>query len=103
MKAIMFSVVEASVAANGPTGVAYQIHQTVIAFQSVKASSDQPKTRHHERREASYEALIHNRGTNAAKRPRPVAPSHPAESRRADRRTAANLSTMECEILRRQK
>ena len=53
MKAIMFIVVEASVAAGGPTGVAYQIHQIVSAFHSTKVSVAQPKTLHHERREAS--------------------------------------------------
>lgn len=53
MKAIMLRVEEASVAANGPTGVAYQIHQTVAAFQSANASSAQPNMPHHARREAS--------------------------------------------------
>ena len=61
MKAIMFIVVEASVAAGGPTGVAYQIHQIVRAFHSTNAS---------------------------------VMPSHPGESRMADRITAANLRNM---------
>ena len=43
MKAIMLSVVEASVAATGPTGVAFHIHQTVEMFHSAKVSAAQPK------------------------------------------------------------
>ena len=53
MNAKVLSVVEASVAATGPTGVAYQIHHTVAAFHSAKVSAAQPSTRRHERRESS--------------------------------------------------
>ena len=60
MKAIMFIVVEASVAAGGPTGVAYQIHQIVRAFHSTNASVAQPNMPHHERRVSSYDALTHS-------------------------------------------
>ncbi len=94
MKAIMLSVTEASVAATGPTGVANHIHQIVSMFQSEKVNAAQPKTRHHERRDASYEALIQSSGTSAAGSVSPVMPSHPAESRSADARTAAILSNM---------
>ena len=52
MKAIRFRVVEASVAATGPTGVAYQIHHTVSTFQSAKASAAHPNMRHQSRRES---------------------------------------------------
>ncbi len=53
MKATMFRNDEARVAATGPTGVAYQIHQTVARFHPAKTSSAQPKTAHHDRREPS--------------------------------------------------
>ena len=99
MKAIMFIVVEASVAAGGPTGVAYQIHQIVRAFHSAKVSAAQPKTFHHERREASYEALTHSSGTNPARSVSPVMLSHPGESRRAERITAASLRNMEGDFM----
>ncbi len=53
MKATRFSVVDASVAATGPTGVAFHIHQMVAMFHSAKASAAHPSMRHHERRDAS--------------------------------------------------
>ena len=90
----MLSSVEASVAATGPTGVAFQIHHTVAAFHPVKTSSAQPKTRHHERRDASYEKAIHSSGTKAVRRGMPVRPSHPAERRSTERRTAADRRNM---------
>ena len=85
MKAIMFIVVEASVAAGGPTGVAYH---------STNASVAQPNMPHHERRVSSYDALTHSSGTNPIRSVMPVMPSHPGESRMADRITAANLRNM---------
>lgn len=94
MKAIMFIVVDASVAAGGPTGVAYQIHQIVRAFHSTNASVAQPNMPHHERRVSSYDALTHSSGTNPIRSVMPVMPSHPGESRMADRITAANLRNM---------
>ena len=53
MKAIILSVVDANVAANGPTGVAYHIHQIVDIFHSANAKDAQPNTRHHDLRELS--------------------------------------------------
>ena len=84
MKAIMLRVVEASVAANGPTGVAFHIHQTVSAFHRTNVSVAQPNMPRHERREPSYEPLIHSRGTNPTSSVSPVMPSQPVESRRAE-------------------
>ena len=95
MKATMFRKDEAIVAAKGPTGVASQIHQIVETFQSTKVRSAQPKTFHHERREASYESLIQSSGTNPNRRVNPVPPSHPGESRRVEQSTAANLRPIE--------
>ena len=105
MKASMLSVVEASVAATGPTGVAFQIHQMVIAFHSTKVSAAHPKVDHQPRREASARSLIHSRGTNAASSGSPDRPSHPAESRMAERMAAASFRDMEVGmgILRAQK
>lgn len=91
----MLRKTEASVAATGPTGVAYHIHQTVIAFHKAKVSAAQPKTFHHERREASCEELIHSSGTKATKSVSPVMPSQPADNRSAELITAANLRNME--------
>jgi hypothetical protein len=53
MKATIFQNEEARVAAMGPTGVAFQIHQTVERFHPANESSDQKKTRHHDLRLAS--------------------------------------------------
>ena len=53
MKAIRLRVVETRVAATGPTGVAYQIHQTVAAFHSTNVRVAQPNMPHQARREAS--------------------------------------------------
>ena len=88
MKAIRFRAVETIVAAIGPTGVAFQIHQTVATFQSMKVSVAHPNIDHHPRREFSIVWLIHSRGTNATKRPMPDRPSHPAESRTTERSMA---------------
>ena len=79
MKAIMLSVVEASVAATGPTGVAFHIHQTVEMFHSAKA-------------------LIHSSGIMAKGSVSPVMPSQPGESRTTERITAANLRNMVCDF-----
>jgi hypothetical protein len=49
---------------------------------------------HHERRVSSYDALTHSSGTNPIRSVMPVMPSHPGESRMADRITAANLRNM---------
>ena len=102
MKAIMLRVVEASVAANGPTGVAFHIHQTVSAFHRTNVSVAQPNMPRHERREPSYEPLIHSRGTNPTSSVSPVMPSQPVESRRAERVAAASFRDMgrPCVILR---
>ena len=95
MKAIMLRVVEASVAATGPTGVAFQIHHMVIAFHNTKVSAAHPNIRHQLRRPPSYEELIHSRGTKPMSCVKPVMPSHPGDSRSAERRAAANLRYME--------
>ena len=98
MKAIMLSVVEASVAATGPTGVAFHIHHTVEMFHSAKVSAAQPNMRHHERRVWSYDALIHSSGIMAKGSVSPVMPSQPGESRTTERITAANLRNMVCDF-----
>ena len=98
MKAIMLKNVEASVAATGPTGVAFHIHHTVATFHSAKVSAAQPNMRRHERREASYDELIHSSGTSANGSVRPVAPSHPGESRMTDRIAAVSLRNMVCDF-----
>ena len=98
MKASMLRNVEASVAAMGPTGVAFQIHQTVIAFQSTKVSSAQPNMPHQARREPSRSALSQSSGTKATSSVRPVMPSHPVERRSAERIAAANFRSM-CVVL----
>ena len=95
MNAIRLRVVEASVAATGPTGVAYQIHQTVSAFHRTNARVAHPNMRHQSRREGPYESLIHSRGTKPAKSVMPESPSQPGASRMAERITAANLRNME--------
>ena len=82
-----------------PTGVAYQIHQIVSAFHSTKVSVAQPNMRHHERRDPSYDALTHSRGTNPTRSVSPVVLSHPGESRRAERITAASLRNMEGDFM----
>ena len=75
MKAIMLKNVEASNRrATGPTGVAFHSHHTVATFHSAKVSAAQPNMRRHERREASYDELIHSSGTSANGSVRPVAP-----------------------------
>ena len=53
MKAAMFTVVEARVAATGPTGVAFQIHHTVQMFHRAKVRAAHPNMCHQARREAS--------------------------------------------------
>ncbi len=90
----MLRNVEASVAATGPTGVAYQIHHTVAAFHSTNASAAQPNMPHQPRRVAGCTEPIHNRGTKAASRVNPVPESQPGASRTTDRMTAANLRSM---------
>ena len=70
----MLRNVEASVAAMGPTGVAFQIHQTVIAFHSTKVSSAQPNMPHHERREQSRPSLSQRNGTKGTSSVGPVRP-----------------------------
>ena len=87
----MLSVVATSVAAIGPTGVAFQIHQTVATFHKTNVSNDQPKTRHQSRRESPYESLIHNSGTNPTRVVKPLNPSHPNESSTTAVNTAINL------------
>ena len=94
MKASMLRNVEASVAATGPTGVAYQIHHTVAAFHSTNARAAQPNMPHQPRRVAGCTEPIHNRGTKAASRVNPVPESQPGASRTTDRMTAANLRSM---------
>ena len=101
MKAKRFTVVEARVAATGPTGVANQIHQTVRMFQSAKASAAHPNMLHQPRRESWQESLIHSRGTSPAKSVIPEIPSHPGASRMAERITAANLRNMEGDFYER--
>ena len=69
--------------------------QMVIAFHSTKVSAAHPKVAHQPRREASARSLIHSRGTNAASSGSPDRPSHPAESRMAERMAAASFRDME--------
>ena len=84
MKATRLRNVEASVAAMGPTGVAFQIHHTVAMFHEAKTAAAHPAMRHHERRESSYSELIHSNGTRATGSVAPVSESHPGESRRIE-------------------
>ena len=92
----MLSVVEASVAAGGPTGVANQIHQIVEAFQRTNVKHAQKNILHQSRREDPKEALTDNNGTSATDSVRPDNESHPEASKSAERIAAANLRCMKC-------
>jgi len=99
MKAIMFSVVEAKVAATGPTGVANQIHQIVAAFHKANVNAAHPNMRRHPRREASQSELIHNSGVRATGSVRPESESQPPDRRRTEAMTAAILRDMRAEVV----
>ena len=90
----MLSVVDTSVAAIGPTGVANQIHHTVTTFQRAKVKAAHPNMCHQSRRVEPYESLIHSKGIKAMGSVNPVIESHPGASRSAESSAAANLRDM---------
>lgn len=86
MNATRFHHVEIIAAVIGPSGVAFQTHHIVNAFQSMNVSVAQPSILNQLRSEPSYSALMSISGTNATKSGSPPAPSQPDESSNAETR-----------------
>ena len=101
MKAKRLSDAETSVAATGPTGVAYPIHHTVAAFHSTKTSAAHPSMPHQPRRVAGCTDSIHSSGTRATGSVSPVPESQAGERSATESATAANLRSIRKRIYER--
>ena len=72
----MLHQVDTMVAATGPTGVAFHIHQTVATFHNMRVRSAQPSIAKVSRTESPYCALMSSSGTKPTKMVIQLAPSH---------------------------